>query len=175
MFSKTVLSLILVSLLVATVPLWGAQGRGRTGSAPGGQGKGGNVGVEKRTERTRTEERRQDGEAPQYRKRKELKNAQINSGAFRRLQERTGMSEAELADTYQRSGARNFGDFVAAVTVADNLGLDREAVLQGLHQRNLRQTIENMGVEKKRAEEAVREAKLETKGINRTKQTQQSR
>jgi hypothetical protein len=76
---------------------------------------------------------------------------------------------------YQRSGARNFGDFVAAVTVADNLGLDRDAVLQGLHQRNLRQTIENMGVEKKRAEEAVREAKLETKGMNRTKQTQQSR
>jgi hypothetical protein len=175
MVRKALLGLFLVSFLAAMLPLMGAQGKGRSTTAPGGQGKGRDATSERRMEKQRTETRRQDGEGPTYRKQKELNQAQRNSGVFRRLQERTGMSDTELTDMYHRSGARNFGDFVSAVMVADNLGLDRESVLQGLHNQNLRQTVANMGIDKKRAEEAIRQAKLESRGINRTKQTQQSR
>ncbi len=98
---------------------------------------------------------------------KPLRDAQINSGAFRMLQEKTGMSSEELQDLYTSSGAKNFGQFVSAVVVSKNLGLDTNQVLEGLKTKSLGQTLKDLGVEEETVKAEIKKAKKEAKESNK--------
>jgi hypothetical protein len=87
-----------------------------------------------------------------------LKDVQINGGAFRMLEKKTGMTSDQLQALYTSSGAKNFGDFVSAVVVSKNLKLDTNQVLQGLKTASLGQTLQNLGVDKKKAKEEIKKA-----------------
>ncbi len=82
-----------------------------------------------------------------------LKSAQINGGAFRMLENKTGMNSDQLQALYASSGAKNFGQFVSAVVVSKNLGLDTNAVLDGLKTQSLGQTLHGLGVDKSKAKD----------------------
>ncbi len=90
-----------------------------------------------------------------------LRQSQLESGAWRKLQERTGLSSEQLQAMYAGSGARNFGEFNAAVIVSKNLNLDTAAVLEGLKTHRLGQALVNLGVDKGTAEAEVRRARRE--------------
>jgi glycerol dehydrogenase-like iron-containing ADH family enzyme len=92
-----------------------------------------------------------------------LKQSQIDGGAFRMLENKTGLTSNQLQDLYASSGAKNFGQFVSAVVVSKNLGLDTQKVLDGLKTASLGQTLQNLGVGKDSAKEAVKKADQELK------------
>ena len=92
-----------------------------------------------------------------------LKDAQVKSGAFRMLEKKTGMTSQQLQALYAQSGAKNFGQFVSAVVVSKNLGLDTQKVLNGLKTASLGQTLQNLGVDKKKAKEEIKKAEKEAK------------
>ncbi len=92
-----------------------------------------------------------------------LKDAQVNSGAFRMLEKKTGMTSQQLQALYAQSGAKTFGQFVSAVVVSKNLGLDTQKVLNGLKTASLGQTLQNLGVDKKKAKEEIKKAEKEAK------------
>jgi len=92
-----------------------------------------------------------------------LKDAQVNSGAFRMLEKKTGMTSQQLQALYAQSGAKTFGQFVSAVVVSKNLGLDTQNVLNGLKTASLGQTLQNLGVDKKKAKEEIKKAEKEAK------------
>jgi len=98
-----------------------------------------------------------------------LKESQINSGAFRMLQDKTGKSSEELQQMYASSGAKNFGQFTSAVMVAKNLNLDTAAVLEGLKTKSLGATLKDMGVAEDTASAEIAKAKKQTKEANRKK------
>jgi len=98
-----------------------------------------------------------------------LKESQINSGAFRMLQDKTGKSSEELQAMYTASGAKNFGQFTSALMVAKNLDLDTNAVLEGLKTKSLGQTLKDMGVAEDTASAEIAKAKKQTKEANRKK------
>jgi hypothetical protein len=87
-----------------------------------------------------------------------LKSAQTNGGAFRMLEEKTGMTSDQLQQLYASSGAKNFGQFVSAIVVSKNLGLDTKQVLNGLRTQNLGQTLQSLGVSKDAAKDAIKKA-----------------
>jgi hypothetical protein len=87
-----------------------------------------------------------------------LKDSQIESGAFRKLEKDTGMTSAELQKLYASSGAKNFGQFAAAIIVSKNLNLDSSKVLAGLKTMSLGETLQSLGVSKKDAKNAIKEA-----------------
>lgn len=92
-----------------------------------------------------------------------LREAQINGGAFKMLENKTGLTSQQLQDLYKSSGARNFGQFVSAVVVAKNLNLDQAKVLEGLKTMSLGQTLQSLGVSKKDAKGAIAEANKQVK------------
>ena len=92
-----------------------------------------------------------------------LKDAQVNSGAFRMLEKKTGMTSQQLQALYAQSGAKNFGEFVSAVVVSKNLGLDTQKVLDGLKTASLGRTLQNLGVDKKKAKDEIKKAEKEAK------------
>ncbi len=96
-----------------------------------------------------------------------LKNAQVNSGAFQMLEQKTGMTSDQLKALYASSGAKNFGEFVSAVVVSKNLGLDSNQVLQGLKTKSLGQTLQDLGVAPDKAKEEIKRAKHELKQSNK--------
>jgi len=96
-----------------------------------------------------------------------LKNAQVNSGAFQMLEQKTGMTSDQLKALYASSGAKNFGEFVSAVVVSKNLGLDSNQVLQGLKTKSLGQTLQDLGVAPDKAKEEIKRAKHEQKQSNK--------
>ncbi|MGH9508356.1 MAG: hypothetical protein ACRD2Q_07655 [Terriglobales bacterium] len=98
-----------------------------------------------------------------------LKESQINSGAFRMLQDKTGKSSEELQQMYAASGAKNFGQFTSAVMVSQNLGLDTNAVLEGIKTKTLGQTLKDMGVSDETASAEIAKAKKEIKAANKKK------
>lgn len=98
-----------------------------------------------------------------------LKESQINSGAFRMLQDKTGKTSEELQAMYTTSGAKNFGQFTSALMVAKNLDLDTSAVLEGLKTKSLGQTLKDMGVSEDTASAEIAKAKKLTKEANRKK------
>jgi len=98
-----------------------------------------------------------------------LKESQINSGAFRMLQEKTGKSSAELQEMYASSGAKNFGQFASAVMVAKNLDLNTTAVLEGLKTKSLGQTLKDLGVSDQTASAEIAKAKKQSKEANKKK------
>jgi len=92
-----------------------------------------------------------------------LKDAQVNSGAFHMLEKKTGMTSQQLQALYVQSGAKNFGEFVSAVVVSKNLGLDTQKVLDGLKTASLGRTLQNLGVDKKKAKDEIKKAEKEAK------------
>ena len=92
-----------------------------------------------------------------------LKSAQIDGGAFRMLEKKTGMTSAQLQALYASSGAKNFGQFVSAVVVSKNLGLDTTAVLNDLKTQSLGQTLQTLGVDKSKAKDQIKKANQEVK------------
>jgi len=82
------------------------------------------------------------------------------------LEQKTGKNSAELQAMYAASGAKNFGQFVSAVVVSKNLGLDTDQVLTGLKTRSLGQTLQDLGVPKDKAGVAVKQAKKEANAKN---------
>ncbi len=110
-----------------------------------------------------------DSQQGQSQTQRTLKESQINSGAFRMLQEKTGKSSEELQQMYASSGAKNFGQFVSAVMVSKSLELDASAVLEGLKTKSLGQTLKDLGVAEDTASAEVAKAKKETKKANRKK------
>jgi hypothetical protein len=97
-----------------------------------------------------------------------LKESQINGGAFRMLESKTGMTSAQLQDLYRSSGAKNFGEFVSAVVVSKNLNLDTTKVLDGLKASSLGQTLQQLGVDKKQANEEIKRAHQEIKAAEKS-------
>jgi hypothetical protein len=97
-----------------------------------------------------------------------LNQAQVNSGAFRMLEKKTGMTSDQLQALYASSGAKNFGQFVAAVVVSKNLGLDTNAVLNGLKTQSLGQTLQSLGVSPEDAKKAEAQAKKDAKAAHKS-------
>ncbi len=100
-----------------------------------------------------------------------LRDAQINGGAFRMLENKTGMTADQLKALYASSGAKNFGEFVSALVVAKNLNLDQQKVLDALKTQSLGQTIQSLGVDKKTASAEIKKAHKEIKDADAGKET----
>jgi hypothetical protein len=96
-----------------------------------------------------------------------LKDSQINSGSFQMLEKKTGMTADQLKALYASSGAKNYGQFVSAVVVSKNLGLDTQQVLDGLKDKSLGSTLQDLGVSKSKADDAVKQEKKEIKQANK--------
>ena len=92
-----------------------------------------------------------------------LNDHQINGGAFRMLERRTGMTADQLKTLYASSGAHNFGQFASAVVVSKNLDLDTNRVLDGLKTQSLGRTLQALGVAPDKAKDAARRAEREVK------------
>jgi hypothetical protein len=92
-----------------------------------------------------------------------LKDSQVNSGAFRMLETKTGMTSDQLQQLYASSGAKNFGQFVSAIVVSKNLGLDTNQVLDGLKTQSLGKTLQSLGVSDDAAKDAIKKANKEIK------------
>jgi hypothetical protein len=93
-----------------------------------------------------------------------LKDSQINGGAWKMLEQKTGKSSADLQAMYAASGAKNFGQFVSAIVVSKNLGFDAaqtDQLLSGLKTKSLGQTLQDMGVPKNKANAEIKKAKKE--------------
>ncbi len=98
-----------------------------------------------------------------------LTDAQLKSGSFKMLQEKTGMSSEQLQQLYSSSGAKNYGQFVSAVMVSKNLNLDTNAVLEGMKTKSLGQTLKDMGVSEQAANAEIKKANKEVKAANSKK------
>lgn len=174
---------LLVFLLVASLAAWG-QGKPGGGGRPSGAGGGppsgvgmGNAGMGSSHSdmggRPADAGRPADTGRPsntgsQAHTQQPLKDAQINGGAFRMLEKKTGMTSDQLQALYASSGAKNFGQFVSAVVVAKNLGLDTNAVLDGLKTQSLGATLKSLGVSPEDAKKAMAQAKKEAKAANKS-------
>ena len=97
-----------------------------------------------------------------------LKSAQAGGGAFRMLEKRTGMTSDQLQQLYASSGAKNFGQFVSAIVVSKNLGLDTNQVLNGLKKQSLGQTLQSLGVSKDKAKDAIKKANTEVQDAEKS-------
>jgi len=97
-----------------------------------------------------------------------LKDSQINGGAFRMLENKTGMSADQLKALYASSGAKNFGQFVSAIVVSKNLNLDTGKVLAALKTASLGQTLQDLGVDKKKAAEEIKKAQKQAKDAEKS-------
>ena len=82
------------------------------------------------------------------------------------LEKKTGLTSEELQALYTSSGAKNFGQFVSAIVVSKNLGLDMNAVLDGLKTQSLGQTLQSLGVSPEDAKKETAKAKKEAKQAN---------
>lgn len=166
MKKTSMLALALLSTAVLAAPPQGAGGPPAGAGAPGRGGppegamRGGSMRDGMMQERTRRTEGAQ--QERQDRAQSTLRQSQLESGAWRKLQERTGLSSEQLQAMYAGSGARNFGEFTAAITVSKNLNLDTAAVLEGLKTDRLGQTLVKLGVDKNTAEQEVRRARRES-------------
>ncbi len=92
-----------------------------------------------------------------------LRDAQVNGGAFRMLEQNTGMTADQLKTLYGSSGAMNFGQFASALMVSKNLGLDTDKVLGGLKTQSLGKTLQSLGIAPDTAKEEVRKAEKQVK------------
>jgi hypothetical protein len=173
---KLLLFIMAASLTVA------AQGKGGGGGARGGPPAGAGPGVSGssgtghrpdtsgthgRPETTGKPADRTDHRRDHEREQAALKDSQTNSGSFRMLEEKTGKSSDELKAMYAASGAKNYGQFVSAVVVSKNLGLDTTAVLEGLKTKSLGQTLKDMGVADQQAKAEMKKADAEVKASKR--------
>ena len=74
------------------------------------------------------------------------------------LEKKTGMTSDELKALYASSGVKNFGEFMSALVVSKNLGLDSQAVFNGLKTQSLGKTLKSLGVEPAKAKDEIRRA-----------------
>jgi len=170
-------ALVLI-LLASSLPAFG-QGRGRSGGPAGGpQGTGpgsapGQMERDRDQNRDRGHAADRDGnhqrkDALIHQKQQPLKNSQINGGAFRMLEKRTGMTADQLKELYSRSGARNFGQFASAIVVSKNLNLDTQKVLDGLKTASLGETLKDLGVPSEKAKAEIKKAEKQIKDAGKS-------
>jgi hypothetical protein len=168
---KKMLLFVLAASL--TVAAQGKGGGGRPAGPPAGAGPGmsgsSGMGTEHRPDAATTHGRPDttgkpaDHEHMKDREQQPLKDSQINSGSFKMLSDKTGKSADELKAMYAASGAKNYGQFVSAVVVSKNLGLDTQQVLDGLKTKSLGQTLKDMGVPEDQAKAEMKKAEAEAK------------
>lgn len=171
---KKMLLFVLAASL--TVTAQGKGGGGRPAGPPAGAGPGmsgsSGMGTDHRPETMgkpdatgRPEAAGKHDEHPRMNDRPQqpLKDSQISSGSFKMLSGKTGKSADELKAMYAASGAKNYGQFVSAVVVSKNLGLDTQQVLDGLKTKSLGQTLQDMGVAEDQAKAAMKKADAEAK------------
>ncbi|HXE90796.1 MAG TPA: hypothetical protein VNK82_07535 [Terriglobales bacterium] len=171
---RAILALFLVSSLAAF-----GQGKGASGGRPAGAGApshsmGHSTDVGRPAEVGKPSTAGQPSTSPgtvssQAHQQRALTDAQINSGSFKMLQEKTGMSSEQLQQLYASSGARNYGQFVSAVVVSKNLNLDTNAVLEGMKTKSLGKTLKDLGVAEQTANAEIKKANQEMKAANRKK------
>lgn len=170
---------VIVFVLAASLMVW-AQGRsggagrpsGTGGGPPSGAGASSGMGRPDTTGQPADAGRPADAGKPadtgsQAHTQQPLKDSQINSGAFRMLEKKTGMTSEELQALYTSSGAKNFGQFTSALVVSKNLGLDQNAVLEGMKTQSLGKTLQSLGVSPEEAKKAIGQAKKEAKQANK--------
>jgi len=167
MKANLVVTFCLLSTLVAAQ---GRGGGGRPSGFPGGapSGAGGPLGTGRPSDVGRSSNSGQPSDANSGATRSEraqqpLKDAQINGGAFRMLEQKTGMTQDQLKALYGSSGAKNFGEFTAAIVVSKNLGLDTNKVLDGIKTESLGQALKDLGVAPDQAKSEIKKAKSEVK------------
>ncbi len=137
-------------------------GQGRPGGAPIG-GPGGRPDMEHRGSPTDRPGSHMERSSEKHMTQQPLKDSQINGGAFRMLEKKTGLTSEQLQDLYKSSGARNFGQFTSGIVVAKNLNLDQAKVLEGLKTMSLGETLKSLGVPKDKAKQAISEANKQVK------------
>jgi hypothetical protein len=76
----------------------------------------------------------------------QLQPSDRTCGRMRLLQQKTGLSVDQIAQMYNRSDAKTFSAFTTAVLVSQQLNLNRDKVLAGMHSKNLGDTLTQMGV-----------------------------
>ena len=91
-------------------------------------------------------------------KKQTLQPFHLTSGRMRLLQQQTALSMPEIGQMYERSGAKNFGQFTCAVLAAARLKLDTAAVLQGLYSNNLQETLKQLGAGSAQARDVILDA-----------------
>jgi hypothetical protein len=160
---------VLLIFILALATMSFAQGRGRGGQSSGmGQGRGMGPGagtgqgtMQRDQDRMRDQTKAQDQDRIRQHDRIHegpLNDEMMKSQSWRMLQQRTGMSSEQLKQMYANSGARNYGQFVSAMMVSRNLNLDSQKVLVGTRTQPLGQVLQNMGVERGKADAEVRQA-----------------
>jgi len=146
-------------------------GGGQGGGRPGGQmGQGGGqmgqgAGAQTRQQQMdRNRSQTMDQTRIQQRDRLHqgpLTDKDTQRGSFRMMMQKTNMNAEQLRQMYDASGARNYGQFVSGVMAAHNLGLDKEQVLTRMRTRNLNQALQDMGVDKAKANQEANRVRQE--------------
>ena len=157
----------LAVFLLATSLLAGAQGRGRGPGGGMGQGMGQRQGAgqggqmrQQQMDRTRSQDMTQM-RTMQRLHQGPLNDAAMQSGSFKMMMQKTNRSAEQLRQMYASSGARNYGQFASAVMVSHNLGLDPDKVLAGTQTQSLGRTLQNMGVDKAKANQEINRVRTE--------------
>jgi len=143
---------------------------GAAGGPPAGAGMGrgaemgrGDVGHGNAGDAGRASKPGHDNHDTDHGAQKPLNDHQVNGGAFRMLEQRTGMTSDQLKAMYGSSGAKNFGQFASAIVVSKNLNLDTNKVLAGLKTQSLGQTLQSLGVAHDKAKDEIERAEHEVK------------
>lgn len=159
----------IVVLLLAASLLGFAQGRPSGAGKPAGAGAAGGVGrptdIGGRSSDVggHRSEMGRPAEMGRSETKQALKQEQLEGGAWRMLQDKTGKGSEELQAMYEGSGARNFGQFASAVIVSKNLGLNTEQVLEGIKTKSLGETLKDMGVAPETAKAEIKKARKQAK------------
>ena len=160
-------SRLAVIFLLATSLLASAQGRGRGPGGGMGQGMGQRQGAPEGTQmRQQQMDRTRSQNMDQMRIQQRLHQGPLNdqamqSGSFKMMMQKTNRNAEQLRQMYAASGARNYGQFASAVMVSHNLGLDTDKVLAGMKTQSLGRTLQNMGVDKQKANQEISRVRTE--------------
>jgi len=97
--------------------------------------------------------------APSADKKKPITRKDVNSGAFQKIRQITGVGLLEIGMLYETSGAKDFKEFSLAFVVARNLKLDPQLVLRALWEQSLEEILSSFGFPKDQAKRALKIAK----------------
>ena len=143
----------------------GQMGQGQMGQGQMGQGQGMGQGQmdQDRTQR-RDQMQKQDRmhQGP-------LTDKQMQSGSWRMLEQKTGMTSDQLKQLYDSSGVKSYGQFVSAVVVSKNLNLDTNQVLDGVKAKPLGEVLQDMGVSSAKVKEEMKKAHTQIKEADKQK------
>lgn len=160
--------LVLTVVLTACLLAWSQGGGGGPRGGQMGQGRGGQMGQGGAQTRQQQMDRTRSQDMDQLRTQKRdrlhqgpLTDKDMQRGSFRRMMQKTNMSAEQLRQMYDSSGARNYGQFVSGVMAAHNLGLDKQEVLTRMRTRNLNQALQDMGVDKAKANQEINRVRTE--------------